>query len=124
MPHALPAPREAGKVRSMETSRRSAVSEEESGSEIRVEREAEGLVVVTLNRPRRRNSLTLALWQELGALYRGFADDASVRSVILTGAAGQFSAGADITEFPEVRATAEQARSEERRVGKGRRRRG
>jgi len=85
------------------------VSEEESGSEIRVEREAEGTVVVTLNRPRRRNSLTLALWQKLGALYREFADDHAVRSVILTGAGGQFSAGADITEFPQVRATAEQA---------------
>jgi len=78
-------------------------------NEVIVEHDAEGLVTVTLNRPRQRNSLTLALWQELGRLYRSFATDPTVRGVLLTGAGGQFSAGADITEFPEVRATAEQA---------------
>jgi len=74
-----------------------------------VAREAGGVVVVTLNRPERRNCLSLAMWRELAELYRGFAEDKSVRSVILTGAGGQFCAGADISEFPQVRATPEQA---------------
>lgn len=74
-------------------------------------REAGGVVVVTLNRPERRNCLSLAMWRELAALYRGFAEDGEVRSVILTGAGGQFCAGADISEFPQVRATLEQAQA-------------
>lgn len=78
-------------------------------SEIEVAREAGGVVVVTLNRPERRNCMSLAMWQELATLYRGFAADEGVRSVILTGAGGQFCAGADISEFPQVRATPEQA---------------
>lgn len=79
-------------------------------SELVCEVDAEGVALVTLNRPERRNSLTLALWRELAALYRELARDERVRSVILTGAGGHFCAGADISEFPEVRATAEQAR--------------
>ncbi|WP_366555397.1 enoyl-CoA hydratase-related protein [Aquibaculum sediminis] len=78
-------------------------------SEIQLAREPGGVVVVTLNRPERRNCLTLALWRQLAELYRGFAHDPEVRCVILTGAGGQFCAGADISEFPKVRATPEQA---------------
>ena len=78
-------------------------------SEIQLAREPGGVVVVTLNRPERRNCLTLALWRRLAELYRSFADDPEVRCVILTGAGGQFCAGADISEFSTVRATPEQA---------------
>lgn len=85
------------------------MAEPDSENEIKVDRRLEGIVVVTLNRPQRRNCLSLALWQELGSLYRSFAEDPTVRSVILTGAGGHFSAGADISEFPKVRATQEQA---------------
>ena len=63
--------------------------------------------LVTLNRPRRRNAVTLAMWQRLAALYRGFAEDARVRAVILTGAGEHFCAGGDIAEFATVRHTAE-----------------
>jgi enoyl-CoA hydratase/carnithine racemase len=64
------------------------------------------VAVVTLNRPRRINAVTFAMWRELGALFRGFASDAAVRAVVLTGAGGNFSAGADIAEFAQVRAGA------------------
>jgi len=70
-------------------------------SEILVER-GDSLITVTINRPTHRNALTFAQWQELGALFRGFADDSQTRSVILTGA-GTFCAGADISEFPRIR---------------------
>ena len=65
------------------------------------------VAVVTLNRPSRINAVTFAMWRELGALFRSFAEDGEVRAVVLTGAGGHFSSGADISEFAEVRDTAE-----------------
>lgn len=60
--------------------------------------------VVTLNRPAQRNAMTLAMWKEVARLFREFAGDDAVRAVILTGAGGNFSVGADISEFAKVRA--------------------
>ena len=71
------------------------------------------IVVVTLNRPQRRNALTLAMWNEIGRIFSSFNADAAVRAVILTGAGGAFSAGADISEFAAVRATPEEGRAYE-----------
>jgi enoyl-CoA hydratase/carnithine racemase len=65
--------------------------------------------VVTINRPAMRNCVSLAMWKELGAIFTRLGEDAAVRAVILTGAGGHFSAGADISEFATVRASAEQA---------------
>jgi enoyl-CoA hydratase/carnithine racemase len=64
----------------------------------------DGVAVVTFNRPQRRNALTLAMWEELGRLFQGFAEDSAVRAVILTGAGEHFCAGADISEFAANRA--------------------
>ena len=72
-------------------------------------RRTEACAVVTLNRPERRNAMSLAMWHELPRIFRALDADDAVRAVILRGAAGHFSAGADISEFAEVRATAEQA---------------
>lgn len=65
--------------------------------------------IVTINRPAMRNCVSLAMWKELANIFDRLGRDASVRAIILTGAGGHFSAGADISEFAEVRATAEQA---------------
>ena len=43
----------------------------------------------------------------LGDVFTGFAGDGDVRVVILTGAGGHFSAGADISEFPAMRSDPE-----------------
>ena len=67
------------------------------------------VAVVTLNRPERRNAMSLAMWQELPEIMRELDADPSVRGILLTGAGGHFSAGADISEFGQVRATVEQA---------------
>jgi enoyl-CoA hydratase/carnithine racemase len=83
-------------------------------NEILVER-GDGLIIVTLNRPARRNALTFALWQELAALFRSFAGDPEARTVILTGA-GTFCAGADISEFSQNRRNAEQGKAYDRAV--------
>lgn len=61
-----------------------------------VEREG-GLVTVTLNRPRRKNAISAGMWQELDAIVGDLETDPAVRAVVLTGADGNFSAGADLS---------------------------
>lgn len=69
---------------------------------------ADGIATVILDRPERRNAVTLAMWRELGRLFEGFAAEESVRAAILTGAGGNFCAGADIAEFGERRGDADE----------------
>lgn len=65
--------------------------------------------VVTLNRPAKRNALTLAMWRETASVFRQLGNDRSVRAIILRGAGGNFSVGADVAEFSAVRATERQS---------------
>lgn len=66
---------------------------------LRTERPAEGVALLTLDRPDRRNALSIelrdALCDELDAL----AADTDVRCVVLTGAGSTFSSGFDLGEF-------------------------
>jgi enoyl-CoA hydratase/carnithine racemase len=63
-------------------------------------RSMEGQVaVVTLNRPDRRNALSLDLMLELIHCLNEFAADASVRAVILAAEGKAFSAGHDLSEM-------------------------
>lgn len=64
--------------------------------------------VVTLNRPAQKNAVSLAMWRDLGRIFTELGRDPEVRTIILTGAGGTFSAGADIAEFSAVRANVEQ----------------
>jgi enoyl-CoA hydratase/carnithine racemase len=73
-----------------------------SSQDILVSR-SDGVVTVTLNRPEKRNAVRLAMWKELARLFGELGADRAVRTVVLTGAGGQFCAGADISEFKEVR---------------------
>jgi enoyl-CoA hydratase/carnithine racemase len=66
---------------------------------------ADGCATVTLNRPAKRNAIGLAMWQGLRECFEEFSQDAKVRCVVLAGSGGHFSAGADLGEFPTVRAT-------------------
>ena len=79
--------------------------------DIQVAVDAAGVAVVTLNRPEKRNVVSLAMWRGLGEIYRDFARRSDVRVVILTGAGGHFCGGADISEFSKVRNSVEDARS-------------
>ncbi len=74
------------------------------------------LATVTIDRPAKRNAMTLAMWQEVGRLFGELATDKSVRGVLLTGTGGSFSAGADIEEFDRVRADAAAAKAYEEEV--------
>jgi len=53
---------------------------------------------ITLNRPEKRNALSLELLGELTACLRGAADKRSVKVVVIEGAGGHFSAGHDLNE--------------------------
>lgn len=70
-----------------------------------------GIVTVALNKPAKRNAVSFAMWSRLGELFTGFRERADVRVVILTGTGGHFSAGADISEFPERRGSAEASKA-------------
>jgi enoyl-CoA hydratase/carnithine racemase len=65
--------------------------------------------VVTLNRPAKRNAMTLAMWQDIAMIFDRLGADSDVRAIILTGAGGNFSVGADVSEFAAVRATRQQS---------------
>ncbi len=65
---------------------------------------ADGVVTVTLNRPAKRNAVSLAMWRRLAGIFAGVGRQDGVRAVVLTGAGGNFCAGADISEFATVRA--------------------
>jgi enoyl-CoA hydratase len=56
--------------------------------------------LVTLNRPQALNALNRRLLDELKAVLAGFAADAGIGAVVVTGSEKAFAAGADITEQP------------------------
>jgi enoyl-CoA hydratase/carnithine racemase len=74
------------------------------------------IAVVTINRPQQRNAMTYSMWRELAGLFGDLGRQSATRGIILTGAGGDFSAGADISEFGETRATAAQSAEYERAV--------
>ncbi len=78
-----------------------------------VDRSDPAVAVVTINRPQRRNAMTLAMWHEIGKVFERLGADLDVRAIILTGAGDGFCAGADISEFEAVRKTVEDGRAYE-----------
>jgi enoyl-CoA hydratase/carnithine racemase len=84
--------------------------------EIRVTRPNPAIAIVAIDRPARRNACTLAAWQGLARSFRELAGEREVRLVILTGAAGHFCAGADISEFATQRADSAGGGAYEREV--------
>ncbi len=68
------------------------------------------IATVTINNPHRRNTLTKAAWELLTATMQDLSSDDDLRCIVLRGAGSEaFSAGADISEFSQVRANAAQA---------------
>jgi methylglutaconyl-CoA hydratase len=61
-----------------------------------LERRADGVIRLTLNRPAIHNAFDDRQIAELSEAFAGLATDASVRAVVLTGAGRSFSAGADL----------------------------
>src|ERR1700678_3359671 len=59
----------------------------------------EGVALVTLNRPERKNPLTFESYRELTDFFRACAMDDAVKVVVVTGAGGNFSSGGDVCEI-------------------------
>ena len=57
----------------------------------------DGIVTITLDRPAKKNAMNGAMWDELLATFREIAGSADDRAVVITGAAGEFCSGADLT---------------------------
>ena len=67
---------------------------------------------LVLNRPQVRNALNLRAWQRIAEGVAELASDDAVRVIVMRGGTPQaFIAGADISEFPALRADAAQARA-------------
>lgn len=60
---------------------------------------ADGIAVVRLNRPEKRNAMSFDLLRQLQATGRRLRRDHSLRAVLLTGAGESFSAGIDLGEL-------------------------
>jgi enoyl-CoA hydratase/carnithine racemase len=67
---------------------------------LQIER-AGALMVVRFNRPEKKNAINRRMHLELQAACRDLADDFETRVVIMTGAGGTFSSGADTSEWRE-----------------------
>ena len=59
----------------------------------------DGVLLIALNRPDRRNAIDDAMTEALRAAFERAATDAAVRAVILTGEGKAFSAGGDLSRF-------------------------
>jgi enoyl-CoA hydratase len=67
---------------------------------VHLEKRANGVAVVTLDRPQALNALDVPAKERLGAIWQEISDDANVRVVILAGAGEKaFCAGSDIKEI-------------------------
>jgi len=69
-----------------------------ANAEIVVEREGE-IAVVSMNRPEKRNALSLAMMRELDASLEAIGREPETRAVILRGEGPAFSAGHDLREL-------------------------
>jgi len=69
----------------------------------------DGVGWLTINQPERRNAVSLEMWQGIADACDAFQADSGVRVVVIHGAGGKaFASGADISEFEQSRANAEQ----------------
>ena len=63
------------------------------------------VLTLSLNRPERKNALTLAMYNALAELIKAAEADNEVRVLVLTGADGFFTSGNDLMDFmnePEI----------------------
>jgi enoyl-CoA hydratase/carnithine racemase len=77
------------------------------GFETIIARRERSSLVVTLNRPERRNAINFRMIEELIEATRQAGGEAAVRSLIITGGTGCFSAGADLKDLLAVESTTE-----------------
>ena len=67
-----------------------------------LERKENGVCVLTLNRPDKKNALSIALRDEVTDTLKGLAEDEQTKVILITGAGNAFSAGFDLEEFAKA----------------------
>jgi enoyl-CoA hydratase/carnithine racemase len=70
-------------------------------SELLVDRRDDGVMVLTLNRPDRRNPMTDTMTEQWRQTIAGLRRDRDVRCVVVTGAGNAFSSGGDLSWLAE-----------------------
>src|SRR6476619_7136160 len=71
--------------------------------------EGEHLLVITIDRPERKNSMDLHHFRDLAKAWRDFRDDDDLWVAIITGTDGCFMAGADLKDYvPQITALSKQ----------------
>jgi len=65
-----------------------------------------GILQLTLNRPEKRNAMSLAMVEALLGALTAVAEDHSVRTIVMRGAGGHFCAGGDISDMAQARQAA------------------
>jgi enoyl-CoA hydratase/carnithine racemase len=68
---------------------------------LKVEVAEDGIATLTLNRPEKRNALSIELRDAIDSALTGWHDDPAVRVVIVTGTPPAFCAGFDLAEFQQ-----------------------
>lgn len=64
-----------------------------------------GVMHIVLNRPERKNALSLAMYKKLGDSIRAGSEDGKVRVILLSGAGGSFTSGNDLGDFAKHKGT-------------------
>ena len=77
------------------------MGELDTGTEDLLARIDDGVAVLTMNRPQRRNALSDAMVSALGRVLADVDSDDAVGCVVLTGAGGAFCAGGDVKTMAE-----------------------
>ena len=81
----------------------------------------DGVGRVVFNQPEKRNAMSVNMWEGMGAALDLFAEDSSVRCVVLQGAGDKaFVSGADISQFEKVRSNADAQQEYDRVTSAGR----
>lgn len=85
---------------------------------ILVERQ-DAAAFVTISNPEKFNAMSTAMWRALDEALAGLAGDPTLRVLVLRGAGGKaFASGADISEFPDLRNSAQVARDYDALAGR------
>lgn len=67
--------------------------------DIVIDRSAEGVLTIALNRPEKKNAITSAMYQSMADALANAQEDAAVRAILIRGGEGAFSAGNDLEDF-------------------------
>ena len=69
---------------------------------VRLERRADGVAWIVVDRPLARNAMSSEMWHHFGACVRAVAADDGVRALVIGGVRDAFVSGADIADFSAI----------------------